>query len=523
MRTITFTLLFLTHTTLIFAQKFTRSELPVYLDTPWEITYGKDSFLWVTESKGRVSRVNPSNGSKTVVYTAPDYFNGSSSERSEYCFQPRIGSGTLGLALHPDFPDTSYIYFVHSYNMGSPTGPKTRFKIVRLRWDTGNNKVVEANDIVTDLPTGYDHLGGRLLALKQAGRYFLYISIGDNGVSEQNNPDCYLDQATNPNNYTQNPDFKNGKIHRFYIDGTIPFDNPIPENSFFTRGHRNPQGLIHNPNNDMIYAIEHGDRSDDEINILYKGMNYGWKNARGYHYDNNFEGESNFVSSYTPHPLISNDSLVSAFYSWCSGTPSTDPNNSNWCTVAPSDGIYYESLAIPEWTNSLLVVTLKNGTNTDQQVYQFKLNPDGKSLVPSTTEEPNPKTFFSEDQSKNGRLRDIAISPDGKKIFLINNGGASNDKITVYTYQDSAINTKSKTAEKKPETSLYPNPVKDLLTLKSEKNIEKLEIANIYGSTVMILNKESREINVSQLIPGIYILKIITVSNEEQSLIFLKE
>lgn len=62
------------------AQGFIRSELPTQLATPWEIVYGQDGYLWLTESKGNVSRVNPLDGSKTIVFTASDYFHGSSLE-----------------------------------------------------------------------------------------------------------------------------------------------------------------------------------------------------------------------------------------------------------------------------------------------------------------------------------------------------------------------------------------------------------------------------------------------------------
>jgi glucose/arabinose dehydrogenase len=515
MKLITFTLLIFFNINFLFSQKFSRSELPAYLDTPWEIAYGSDGYLWVTESKGRVSRINPNNGSKNTVYTASDYFAGSSSERLQNCFRPNIGQGTLGLALHPDFPDSAYIYFVYSYNEGSNEDPKTNFKIVRLRWDTLTSKVVEATDIVMAMPSGYDHLGGRLIALKQNNLYYLYLSIGDNGISELNNPDCYLDQNTNPNTYTQDPDYKNGKIHRFYLDGSIPFDNPIPGNSFYTRGHRNPQGLAYNSKQNLIYEIEHGDRSDDEINILIKGMNYGWKNVRGYHSDHNIEGEEYFIDNYEPNPNIKNDSLVEAMYSWCASVPSNDPNNSNWCTVAPSDGIFYNSNAIPEWENSLLVVTLKNGSNTDQEVYKFKLTEDGKKLVPSTDSFPNPKKYFSQDQSKNGRLRDIAISPDGKKIYLINNGGANRDKITVYTYNEDSATIKKEL--KKQDLKVFPNPVKNILVIES-KNFAEKEIINLYGKTILYIKRDESQINVSNLSPGLYILR-----ENENSILFLKE
>jgi hypothetical protein len=56
------------------AQVFNRSELSTQVNTPWEILYGPDDYLWLTESTGRVSRVDPVTGSKVVVYTAPRLF-----------------------------------------------------------------------------------------------------------------------------------------------------------------------------------------------------------------------------------------------------------------------------------------------------------------------------------------------------------------------------------------------------------------------------------------------------------------
>ncbi len=419
-----------------------RSELATQVSTPWELFYGPDSMLWVTESNGRVSRIDPETGNKTLIYTANDYFGGSPSENSTLCPNLSIGAGTLGLALHPDFktPGFSFIYFMYSYNSGTSGSPATRFKIRRLEWDPTTEQVIAYQDIVSGISSGFDHLGGRLLAVKQNMIPYLFVTIGDHGASETNSPQCYNPQTDNPNNFAQDPTTDNGKIHRFNMDGSIPADNPIPGNSFFTRGHRNPQGLAYNTNLGILYSIEHGDRTDDEINILEKGMNYGWKNVHGFHNDDNFPGEAAYVSNYVPHPQIANDHLVEPVYSICAvPTPSSNTGTS-WCTVAPSDGIYYKSTSIPEWTNSILLVTLKNGDNTDMELYRFKLNAQG-TIEASTTPNPNPKKYFAEDQLLNGRLRDIAVSPDGKKIYLINNGGATSatDKITVYTYVEPPV------------------------------------------------------------------------------------
>lgn len=488
-----------------FAQTFVRSELNTNLNSPWEIVYGPDQMLWLTEANGAVTRVNPTTGASETVYIAPDYFSGSDSEKLNACFNPGIGSGTLGLALHPDFMEAgnSYLYFVYSYNHGTENNPDTRFRIKRLTWDKTTESVVADSNVVNGIHSGHDHLGGRLLALNQNGNYYLYLSIGDHGISETNSPDCYTPQSTNPNNETQNPLTDNGKIHRFNIDGSLPSNNPTPNSSVFTRGHRNPQGLMYNPRLNLVYDVEHGDRTDDEINILKSGKNYGWKHARGYH-DGLHPGENDFVANYTPNPMVANDGLEEAFYSWCdSVAPDPEAGFTDWCTVAPSGGDYYGSTTIPEWENSLLVVTLKKGTYTDRQLFQLKLLPDG-SKAPSTNENPNPKKFFASDQNENGRLRDLAISSDGSKIFLINNGGTDRDKITVYTYD----NTSNIHANKNHDVNIYPNPSRHTISIKGANPERSIIAIQDQTGKLLFQGRMKNDLDISYLKSGIYFLTL---------------
>ncbi|MBK9285882.1 MAG: PQQ-dependent sugar dehydrogenase [Sphingobacteriaceae bacterium] len=489
------------------AQSFIRSELSTTLTTPWELTYGPDNYLWITEAGGVVSKVDPANGNKTIVYTASDYFNGDVSEKLALCHQPDIQKGTLGLALHPQFlnPATAFIYFVHSYNSNTLT-PSTKFKIRRLKWDHGTSQVVSDTTIVNDLPNGYDHIGGRLLAVRQGTNDYLIFSTGDNGISEVNAPTCYTPQINNPNNYVQDVNYKNGKIHRFNLDGSIPIDNPVSGNSMYTRGHRNPQGLAYNPSTGILYEIEHGDRTDDEINILEKGKNYGWKNVRGYHADNNYPGESAFVSSYTLTPGINGDGLKEAFYSWCATSQPTTSVYADWCTVAPSDGIYYNSSGIPGWNNSILVVTLKNGLTTDMEMYKFQLSIDGMSLVPSTTLNPNPSKFFGADQAQNGRLRDIAYSTDGKKIYLINNGGADRDKISVYTLDPNPGFNELEILNQ--ALRCYPNPVSEQLSIRCSYPIHEIKVVDLMGRSIYSSMREFDSINTTGFGQGTYLLSV---------------
>ncbi len=494
---------------LTFAQNFTRSELPTTVDTPWEVTYGPDEHLWITEFGGVVSRVNPTTGQKTVVYAANDYFGGGFAEVNNLCGK-WISSGTFGLALHPDFltPETAYIYFVYTYNSGTNSSPSTKFRIKRLKWDAVNEQVIEDLNIVNNIQNGYDHQGGRLLAVKQNGTPYLFYTLGDLGVSEDNDPLCYSPQSNNPNNQAQNPNTQNGKVHRFNMDGTIPADNPISGNSFYTRGHRNPQGLIYNDRLEIIYDVEHGDRIDDEINVLEKGMNYGWKDVRGYH-DGNHPGETDYVNNYTPNASIAGDKLVEPLYSWCQA--SSGDNWLGWCTVAPSGGDYYGHCAIPEWENSLLVVTLKDGVTTNRQVFQFKLLDNGE-LAPSTITSPNPKTFFGGDQGQNGRLRDLAISSDGKKIFIVNTGGG-NDKITVYTYTGpDGCSTASIDSSENSSIYISPNPTEDHVTVSGIETIKRVEAISQTGA-VQQISFQDKTIDTKSLKSGIYFLKVYSLDN----------
>jgi glucose/arabinose dehydrogenase len=489
------------------AQDFIRSFLPATFDAPFEMTYGSDDYLWISDILGTVCRVNPSTGEKQIVYQAPDYFGGSPNETEPNC-QRRIKGGTLGLDLHPDFIKGSpYIYFMYSYNSGIGIDTITKFKIRRLTWDSNTKSITNELDIITGINSGYDHLGGRLMVITQDETPYIFVTIGDHGLSQMNDPDCYPNQMLNPNSHTQDPYTQQGKIHRFHLDGSIPDDNPIAGNSFYSRGHRNPQGLMYNHNQKIIYDIEHGDRTDDEINEIRKGMNYGWREVRGYHDDNNFPGESDYIANYTPNPAIENDQLIEAFYSWCNVYASNSPVGLDWCTVAPSDGIYYDCGAIPEWQNSLLVVTLKNGISVDRCVYQFKLKKDG-SLVPSTFDTPNPKQFFAEDA--NGRLRDITYSPDGNKIYLLNNHGISTNRITVYTHQP-----KPEIPYKPTDLAciqLNPNSVVDVVSVKGLENfntIHSIQINTMAGKFVREVEPNDCEhINLSSLERGLYVMSV---------------
>ncbi len=79
------------------------------IDIPWEIIWGPDDHIWFTERVGRISRLNPVTGTRTVLLN----LTSSVYQQSE--------SGMLGMALHPDFENTPHVFVAYTYSAGSTT------------------------------------------------------------------------------------------------------------------------------------------------------------------------------------------------------------------------------------------------------------------------------------------------------------------------------------------------------------------------------------------------------------------
>ena len=102
-----------------------------------------------------------------------------------------------------------------------------------------------------------EEIGGRMLLLE--GNKML-LTLGDLGFSgiESN-------QA-----FAQDPNADYGK--------TVMIDLATGQNSVYTMGHRNPQGITRSRDG-KVWLAEHGSQGGDEINLLQEHANYGWPNV----------------------------------------------------------------------------------------------------------------------------------------------------------------------------------------------------------------------------------------------------
>ncbi|HET9429591.1 MAG TPA: PQQ-dependent sugar dehydrogenase, partial [Chitinophagaceae bacterium] len=206
------------------------SVLVTGLSYPWEILWGPDNFIWMTERDGRVSRVNPNTGAVLPLINIQEVVSNGE-------------GGLLGMALHPQFSTTPHVFLVYNYELSGDY----REKVVRYSYN--GTTLVNPVILLDNIEAASIHDGSRLLIVGDK----LFISTGD--ASNQSLP--------------QNTSSLNGKILRLNLDGSIPADNPVPGKPYWTFGHRNAQGLVFA--NNRLYSSEHGPNSDDELNIIEKG------------------------------------------------------------------------------------------------------------------------------------------------------------------------------------------------------------------------------------------------------------
>ncbi len=554
------------------------------LGYPWEITFGPDDSLWITEARGyRVLRISAGrttadkNDAPQQVLKIP---LGSGEINFDRTSNRWPQGGMQGLAIHPDFMNDinkRWVYLSYVYKkLSCPSSNNPcyfRTKIVRCRFyfaaDPGNPTGFPKKDtltimdtVISNLPGSNDHNSGRLTISPVTegpdNTYKLYYTIGDMGAGQFNN--------SSRANLAQNRDTCEGKVLRLNTqpDGDasfgvshdyntwrqwIPNDNPyyhstapfnVLKTPVYSIGHRNAQGIVWGKSGTTwrLYSSEHGDKSDDEVNRIIAGGNYGWPKVAGMGTDNNYSSLDAFANNdrlasglvnYNENSWALTNSMqrpLFATFNWpASAIPADGSNIFTWGTIAPSSIDFYNG-NIPGWKNSLFVTSLKYG------MYRLKLKSSG-DFVDSSSSTNVVDTF---PLLHGWRVRDVAIHPvsNSGTIWVVMDstgstsgptGGFSggNDptkdggKVLKLTYKTLITLPLGSDPPGPPVVKdlvqIFPNPVVNTLHITGKKELRKPLLAQIYDIHGRMLYeatsfKNSFTVDVSRLMPGSYVLKL---------------
>jgi PQQ-dependent dehydrogenase (s-GDH family) len=415
---------------------FAKRVVATGLANPFQVIWGPDDYVWVTErTAGRVTRVLPSDGSTTPAIVIADLLTDGP-------------GGLLGMALDPGLLKGSgndYVYVAYTYDADAdPATVSRRTKIVRFTYDPRAHVLGNPRDLA-GLPAGTDHQGGRLIMGPDRKLYFTIGDLGANQLANFCKPDRSQSVPTVAQLQARDWSLYEGKVLRLNLDGSIPPDNPTiagVKSHIYSYGHRNPQGLAFAPDG-KLYESEHGPNTDDEVNLIRAGGNYGWPHVAGYRDDQSY-AYANWSASqgvpcesltFTAYPAVPPSVPLRKETSWshpdftppiqtfrtvATGYDFKNPKCAErelyyqcWPTAAPSSlAVYTAKSGIPGWDHSLLMPSLKHGT-----VYRMQLDAAGTTVIGEPDENQPLRTV--------NRYRDVTLRPDGLALFIATDTGGN--------------------------------------------------------------------------------------------------
>lgn len=305
------------------------------LEVPWSLAFLPDGRLLVTERPGRVRVLANDQLVPEPALALDDVY-------------ANAEAGTMGIAVDPRFEENGLVYLLYTRDRPG-RGPVNR--VVRYR-EVGN-VLGEATVLLDGIPASFLHDGGRL---RFGPDGLLYVTMGD--VLEA---DDAQDLAA-----------MTGKILRIDRHGRTPPGNPY-SSPVYSWGHRNPQGIDWHPLSGALWATEHGNVGNDEVNRIEAGANYGWPVIEG---ERIMPGMEAPVRAYSP-------------------------------SIAPSGASFYTGTAIPGFRNDFFFATLQGA-----HLRRLRFDPA------------DPTRIVGDErllQSRYGRLRDVVTGPDGALYVLTSN------------------------------------------------------------------------------------------------------
>jgi hypothetical protein len=235
-------------------------------------------------------------------------------------------------------------------------------------------------DLTTNPRFAAASAGGRIIKFDES---HILLSIGDFYADGVNGPALSQDLT---NMY--------GKMIK------INFNNLNSE--IFSFGHRNPQGLYIDQDNN-IFSTEHGPTYGDELNYISQNNNYGWPLAT---YGTNYISADAYAKKKAdenkkswPLDITANThkSFTKPLFSWGN-------------TIGISNLIVYENDYFSKWNKNLIISTLASN-----QLIRMNFDYEKKSII------------YKENIKIGQRIRDIIEMDDGRIVLLTDRGKKFNE------------------------------------------------------------------------------------------------
>lgn len=303
--------------------------------------------------------------------------------------------GLLGIEIHPQFATNPYVYLYYSSSTGADGGAWQDNRLVRYTWN--GSQLVSPQHLATFGTSADGQANG---ANHDAGP----LRFGPDGKLYGTTGDLNRDRAEQNNGSFANSSAMVGGIYRLNADGTIPTDNPFTASAntdfhrWYSYGVRNTFGLAFDPLTGNLWDTENGPGSYDEINLVSRGSNSGWRDIMG--------------------PLSRSGTTTAGLVN-LPGSAYSDPEFSWLTPIAPTGMAFLaDTLLDADYRDAVIV-----GANNTGALYLFRLNAnrDGlvftdaglMDLVADSTAERN-LSRWGEDF---GAITEILAGPDGA-IYL---------------------------------------------------------------------------------------------------------
>jgi glucose/arabinose dehydrogenase len=234
------------------------------LANPLYLTHARDGShrLFILEQGGRILVLPPGATAPTVFLDITAHVL-SGGER-----------GLLGLAFHPSYP-TNHRFFVNYTRL--PDGATV---IAEYQTSASNPNVADPTEtVLLVVAQPFANHNGGMIEFGPDG--FLYIGMGDGGA------------GNDPDNRAQDVSDLLGKMLRIDVDtpnGAVPYSSPADNpffgaapgsNEIFALGLRNPFRWSFDRGTGQLYAGDVGQGAREEVDIITRGGNYGWRVFEG--------------------------------------------------------------------------------------------------------------------------------------------------------------------------------------------------------------------------------------------------